>query len=306
MGAGGRPPPSAARSGPPPAVQHADYGSEPGRIRRVLKVSRPTVQAWITRVEAEPWAGLLDTPRGPQEPPRQSWLPRLGPVVHRPQAPLDAGAFRIWRRWAPPESSGRTGGCLRARTRLVDDAIPHGPQRGGPTPSGPHPDNARARHQEWCIDGRPMDIAWAGVQWGRLVRREGDARPMRARAPTEVPWGALRGLATACRQDGGPAYVVSDRGGASPAHACEAVWTRRPSRHEPLVSTLGAHARHGRDTPVLMQRRRDDDQGTWARPPAALAARQQAFLQTSNTTAPHGLMQARDSRRSRSRAWGRP
>jgi hypothetical protein len=59
MGAGGRPPPSAARSGPPPVVQRADYGSEPGRIRRVLKVSRPTVQAWITRVEAEPWAGLL-------------------------------------------------------------------------------------------------------------------------------------------------------------------------------------------------------------------------------------------------------
>jgi hypothetical protein len=80
MGAGGRPPPSAARSGPPPVVQRADYGSEPGRIRRVLKVSRPTVQAWITRVEAEPWAGLLDTPRGPQEPPRQSWLSRLAPV----------------------------------------------------------------------------------------------------------------------------------------------------------------------------------------------------------------------------------
>jgi hypothetical protein len=78
MGAGGRPPPSAARSGPPLVVQRADYGSEPGRIRRVLKVSRPTVQAWITRVEAESWAGLLDTPRGPQEPPRQSWLPRLG------------------------------------------------------------------------------------------------------------------------------------------------------------------------------------------------------------------------------------
>jgi hypothetical protein len=115
----------------------------------------------------------------------------------------------------------------------------------------------------------------------------------RAGAPPEAPWGALRGLATACRQDGVPASVVSDRGGASPAHACEAVWTRRPSRHEPLVSTPGARDLHGLDTPVPMQRRRDDDQGAWARPPAALAARQQAFLQTSNTTAPHRLLQAR-------------
>ena len=300
MGAGGRPPPSAARSGPPLVVQRADYGSEPGRIRRVLKVSRPTVQAWITRVEAEPWAGLLDTPRGPQEPPRQSWLPRLGPVVHRLQAPLDAGAFRIWRRWAPPESSGRTGGCLRARTRLVDDAIPHGPQRGGPTPSGPHPDNARARHQEWCIDGRPMDVAWAGVQWGRLVRREGDARPMRARAPTEVPWGALRGLATACRQDGGPAYVVSDRGGASPAHACEAVWTRRPSRHEPLVSTPGGT----RPSPC-----RGGATTTRARGPARRRPSRRASRPSSRPPTPRpltGSCRRGDSRRSRSRAWGRP
>jgi hypothetical protein len=95
----------------------------------------------------------------------------------------------------------------------------------------------------------------------------------RAGAPTEAPGVALRGLDTACRQNGVPAYVVSDRGGAYPAHACEAVWTRRPSRHEPLVSTPGARDLHGLDTPVPMQRRRDDDQGAWARPPAALAER---------------------------------
>jgi hypothetical protein len=134
------------------------------------------------------------------------------------------------------------------------------------------------------------------------------SRPMRAGAgaPTEATWVALMGLDTACRQYGVPAYVVSDRGGAYPANAFEAVWTRRPSRHETLVSTPGASDLHGRDTHVTMQRRLDDDQCAWARPPAALEERHQAFLQTSNTTAHQGLLQERRLPPLPSRAWDRP
>jgi hypothetical protein len=45
-------------------------------MRRVLQVSRPTVQAWSRRFEAEPFAGLVDRPRGPRHP-RTVWLPLI-------------------------------------------------------------------------------------------------------------------------------------------------------------------------------------------------------------------------------------
>jgi hypothetical protein len=51
-------------------------GWETRRISRWLHVSRPTVNAWIARFEAEHVAGLRDRKRGPKEPPRKVWLPR--------------------------------------------------------------------------------------------------------------------------------------------------------------------------------------------------------------------------------------
>jgi Winged helix-turn helix len=45
-------------------------------ISRFLQVSRPTVDTWIARFEAEHFAGLVDKKRGPKEPPRKVWLPR--------------------------------------------------------------------------------------------------------------------------------------------------------------------------------------------------------------------------------------
>jgi Winged helix-turn helix len=48
-------------------------------IMRVLQVSRPTVNAWIRRFEAEHFAGLVDKPRGPKHP-RPVWLPLLEQV----------------------------------------------------------------------------------------------------------------------------------------------------------------------------------------------------------------------------------
>jgi len=63
-------------------------GWEKGSISRFLKVSRPTVNAWIARFEAEHFVGLLDKKRGPKEPPRKIWLPRMVQVQTVPQLPL--------------------------------------------------------------------------------------------------------------------------------------------------------------------------------------------------------------------------
>jgi transposase len=44
-------------------------------ISHVLRVSRPTVDAWIRRFEAEHFAGLVDRSHAPNAPVRKIWLP---------------------------------------------------------------------------------------------------------------------------------------------------------------------------------------------------------------------------------------
>jgi hypothetical protein len=51
-------------------------GWHKGSISRFLRVSRPTVDAWIQRFEAEQFAGLADKKRGPKHP-RKVWLPLM-------------------------------------------------------------------------------------------------------------------------------------------------------------------------------------------------------------------------------------
>src|SRR5918912_793896 len=46
-------------------------------ISRFLHVSRPTVDAWIQRFEADHFAGLLDKSRAPHMPARKVWLPLM-------------------------------------------------------------------------------------------------------------------------------------------------------------------------------------------------------------------------------------
>jgi hypothetical protein len=59
-------------------VVKLDYqGWDKLSISRFFQVSRPTVDTWIARFEAEHLAGLMDKNRGPQEPPRKVWLPRM-------------------------------------------------------------------------------------------------------------------------------------------------------------------------------------------------------------------------------------
>ena len=140
-----------------------------------------------------------------------------------------------------------------------------------------------------------MDLALEGGKWWSIVVLEGYSRTMLAgaMAPTEATWVALMVLDTACQHDGVPASVVSDRGGASTSNAFEAVCTRLQIRHEPSVSTPGESDLNWRETHVNMQRRLYDYQCSWARTPAALEERPQAFLQTDNTTAHQGLRQDR-------------
>jgi transposase InsO family protein len=185
--------------------------------------------------------GLLDRKRGPKEPPRKIWLPRMVQVYHLQKAHPDAGEFRIWSLLAQPDISVRTVGRIMALNKLVYDDIPHVPKRGVPRAPGPHPYKARYRHQYWFIDGRPMDFALEGVTWWSIVILEGYSRTMLAGAvaPTEATWVALMVLYTACRQYGVPACLVSDSGGAYTSNAFEAVCARLQIRHETIVSTQG-------------------------------------------------------------------
>ena len=56
-------------------------------ISRFLQVSRPTVDTWIARFEAEHFAGLMDKKRGPKAPPRKVWFSTDGAGVSSPESP---------------------------------------------------------------------------------------------------------------------------------------------------------------------------------------------------------------------------
>jgi transposase len=197
-------------------------------ISRFLHVSRPTVDAWIRRFEAEHFAGLLDKSRAPKVPVRKIWLPLIVQVYHLQKAHPDAGEFRIWSLLARSDVSVRTIGRVMALNRLVYDDIPHVRRQGVKPAPGPHPYKARYRYQYWFIDGRRMDVAIDGVHWWSLIILEGYSRTMLAGmiAPTEATWVALMVLYTACLRYGAPVYLVFDGGGAYTSADFEAVCTR--------------------------------------------------------------------------------
>ena len=65
-------------------------------ISRFLKVSRPTIDLWIRRFEAEHFAGLEDKSHTPHSTPRKVWFPLMVEVYHLQKRHPDAGRFRIW------------------------------------------------------------------------------------------------------------------------------------------------------------------------------------------------------------------
>jgi hypothetical protein len=94
-----------------------------------LHVSRPTVDAWIQRFEAEHFAGFADNKRGPKTP-CKVWLPLMVQVYDLQKAHPDAGEFRIWSLLAQSAISVRTIGRVMALNKLVYEDIPHVPKRG--------------------------------------------------------------------------------------------------------------------------------------------------------------------------------
>src|SRR5919197_3448286 len=249
-------------------------------ISRFLHVSRPTVDAWIRRFEAEHFAGLVDKSRAPKAPVRKIWLPLMVQVYHLQKAHPDAGEFRIWSLLARSDVSVRTIGRVMALNRLLYDDIPHVPKRGVRQAPGLHPYKATSRHQYWFIDGRRMDFALDGVRWWSLIILEGYSRTMLAgaMAPTEATWVALMVLYTACLRYGAPMCLVSDSGGAYTSANFEAVCTRLQIQHETIVSTQGESYLNWMETHFNIQRRLYDYQFSFAPPPAGVEQRPQAVI----------------------------
>jgi transposase len=170
-------------------------------ISQVLRVSRPTVDRWIARFEADHMAGLQDKKPGPKAP-RKQWLPVMVEVYHLQKRHPDAGEFRIWSLLARSDLSERTVGRIMALNKQLYDDIPHGRHPSPkPTPQ-PHPYKATRPHQVWFIDGRQMDFTLDGVKWWSLLILDGYSRTMLAGAvaPVEASWVALMVLYTACRR----------------------------------------------------------------------------------------------------------
>jgi transposase InsO family protein len=157
-----------------------------------------------------------------------------------------------------------------AVNKLVYDDIPHGPQKGPRRSAQPHPSKAHAPHQFWFIDGRQMDVAFAGTKWWSLIILAGYARTILAGAiaPTETTWAALMVLYTACLRSGVPETLISDSGGAYTSTDFEAVCTRLRMHHTTIVSTHGESYLHWMETPCNVQRRLYDYQFALARTPA--------------------------------------
>lgn len=270
-------------------------GWEKISISRFLRVSRPTVDAWIKRFETEHFAGLLDKSSAPKAPARKVWLPLMIEVYHLQKRHPDAGKFRIWSLLAHTEISVRTVARIMALNKEVYDDIPHVRRKGPKLPPQPHPYKASRPHQYWFIDGRMMDFALDGVKWWSLVMLDGYSRTILAgaMAPSEATWAALLVLYTACLRYGAPETLISDSGGAFTSDAFEAVCRRLQIQHIPIVSTQGESYKNLMETHFNIQRRLFDYQFSLTQTPAELEQVHQRFIQTYNTTAHEGLVKER-------------
>jgi transposase len=134
-------------------------GGSKRRISGFLQVSRPTVDRWIRRCEAEHLAGLAAKSRAPKGPARQAGLPLMIDVYHRQKRHPDAGRFRMWSLLARPDISERTVGRVMALNQQVYDDIPHVDKPTSTPAPGPHPTKPR----------RPTSIgALTGGKWPLL------------------------------------------------------------------------------------------------------------------------------------------
>lgn len=264
-------------------------------ISQFLHVSRPTINAWIARFEADNLESLADKSRAPHTTVRKAWLPVMVDIYHLQKRHPDAGGFRIWSLRGKHDLSVRTIERIMAINRRVYKDIPGtAPQRASKAAPQPHPFKATAAHEYWFIDGRMMDFALAGHRWWSLIILDGYSRTMLAGAvaPSEASWVALTVLYTACRRYGVPEHMISDSGGAFISDAFEGVCTRLGIDHQTIVSTEGQSYMNLMETHFNIQRRVYDYQFSLTRTPREFEEAHQRFLELYNTTAHQGLLKA--------------
>jgi transposase len=261
-------------------------------ISRFLHVSRPTVDRWIGRFEAEHFVGLEDKNRAPKSPTRKVWLPLMIEVYHLQKRHPDAGRFRMWGLLARTDISERTVGRVMALNKQVYDDIPHVKPKIARKAPQPHPYKAQQPHEFWFVDGRQMDFALDGTKWWSIIMLEGYSRTMLAGAvaPSEASWVALMVLYTACLRYGAPDAVISDSGGAYISDAFDVVCRRLAIHHETIKSTQGQSYHNLMETHFNVQRRLFDYQFSLTTTPAQFEQVHQTFMRTYNTTAHQGLL----------------
>jgi transposase InsO family protein len=265
-------------------------------ISRFLQVSRPTINLWLARFEADNLASVEDRSRAPHTTGRKAWLPVMLEIYHLPKRHPDAGGFRIWSLRGTTDLSVRTVERIMALNRQIYKDIPGTAGHGVPkAPPQPHPFKASAAHEYWFIDGRMMDFALQGHRWWSLIILDGSSRTMLAGAvaPAEASWVALTVLHTACQRYGVPVHLISDSGGAFTSDAFEGVCRRLAIDHQTIVSTQGQSSMNLMETHFNIQRRLYDYQLALTRTPQEFDAAHQQFLALYNTTAHQGLLKER-------------
>ena len=262
-------------------------------ISQFLQVSRPTINLWLVRFEADNLASLEDRSRAPNTPVRKAWFAAMVAIYHLQKRHPDAGGFRIWSLRGKTDLSVRTVERIMALNRQVYKDIP-----GAETPKAapqPHPFKASTAHEYWFIDGRMMDFALEGHRWWSLIILDGYSRTMLAGAvaPSEASWVALTVLYAACQRYGVPVHLISDSGGAFISDAFEGVCTRLAIDHKTIVSTKGQSYQNLMETHFNIQRRVYDYQLALTRTPREFEEAHQHFLDLYNTTAHQGLLKER-------------
>jgi transposase len=262
-------------------------------ISEFLHVSRPTINAWIARFEADNLASLEDRSHTPKTIRRKAWLPTMVEIYHLQKRHPDAGGFRIWSLRGKTDLTVRTIERIMAINRQVYSDIPQVGKKRHQKPAQPHPYKAQRPHEYWFIDGRQMDFEIDGVKWWSLIILDGYSRTMLAGAVarSEASWVALMVLYTACWRYGVPEFLISDSGGAFTSHEFAAVCKRLGIDHKPMESTKGQSYLNWMETHFNIQRRLYDYQFSLSRTPIEFEQTHRRFLAVYNSTAHLGLLQ---------------
>ena len=269
-------------------------------ISRYLRVSRPTINEWIGRFEADNLATLEvdnlavleDKSSAPKAPVRKVWLPVMLEVYHLQKRHPDAGRFRMWSLLGRPEIGERTVGRVMALNKRLYPDIPHVVKKRQKKEPQPHPFKASVAHEYWFIDGRMMDFEIDGVRWWSVIVLDGYSRTMLAGAvsASEASWVALTVLFTACQRYGVPQYLISDKGSAYISNVVEAVCTRLGIDHRTITGKDGESYMNLMETHFNVQRRLYDYQFSLCRTPIEFEQAHRRFLELYNSTAHQGLL----------------